>query len=85
MESELVLHKARTLNYVLSHPGVREAKAKALAAGITIWQIIVAILPFVISFIQTGKIDWQAIVAAILALINPPAPPLHGTRNFPTA
>lgn len=72
METAQVEHHGRILNWILSHAGVRDAKNRALAAGIPFWQIITTILPFVIQFITTGKIDWQAVIAAILALIPHP-------------
>jgi hypothetical protein len=72
---------ARLTALITRHPDVRLASNQALAAGVPWATIIATILPFVIRILAGGKIDWQAIVAAIIALINPPAPPLHGRRG----
>jgi hypothetical protein len=69
--------QTRLTALITRHPDVRQASNQALAAGVPWATIIATILPFVIQIIAGGKIDWQAIVAAIIALINPPAPPLH--------
>lgn len=63
----------RITNRVLSQPDIADAKRQALAAGVPIWQIITAILPFVLQIISGKPIDIQAIIAAILALFPKPA------------
>jgi hypothetical protein len=69
---------ARLTALITRHPDVRLASNQALAAGVPWATIIATILPFVIQILAGGKIDWQAIVAAIIALINPQTQPLHG-------
>ena len=73
--------RARLESLILRHPEVKMATNQALAGGVPWAKIIVTILPFVMQILAGGKIDWQAIIAAILALINPPPIPLHGVRG----
>ena len=61
----------RLVANVLAHPGVAEATAKATAAGVPWGKILAAILPFVMQIFSGGTVDWTAIIAAILALIQP--------------
>jgi hypothetical protein len=72
--------RARIQALLLRHPDVKSASNQALAAGIPWATILVTILPFVMQILAGGKIDWQAIVTAILALIHPAPTPLHGTN-----
>ena len=72
--------RARITAQIQRHPDVKAATNKALAAGIPWAKILETILPFVLQILGGGKIDWQAIVAAILALINPAPTPLHGLK-----
>ena len=75
----------RSLDKLLHHLGnngatlpqlvqVDDAVRKALAAGIPWLQILFTILPFVLSIFTGGTIDIPGLIAAILALLNPPAP-----------
>jgi hypothetical protein len=57
-----------------SHEGVAAAKLRAQIAGVTLVQILTAILPFVLQALQTGTTNWSQVIAAILALIHPPTP-----------
>ena len=60
---------------IMGHPDVAAAVNAALAAGIPWQQILAVMLPIIINLISGGKVDWQAIITAILALITPtPAP-----------
>jgi hypothetical protein len=59
---------------ILSHKGVAAAMLQARTAGVTLAQILAAILPFVLQALQTGTTNWSQVIAAILALINPPTP-----------
>jgi hypothetical protein len=63
------------------HPDVKMAQNQALAAGVPWATILEALLPFVIKILAGGAIDWQAIVATILALINPAPIPLNGPNT----
>lgn len=47
---------------------------KARAAGIPWFQILLKLMPFIISIFTGGGVDIAAIIAAILALLNPPTP-----------
>jgi len=68
------------LNGIAHHFGnegvqkVSEAIDKARQAGVPWLQIFATLLPLILSLFTGGKIDLQAIIAAILALINPPKP-----------
>jgi hypothetical protein len=56
---------------------LKAAVDKAVAAGVPWASIITTLLPLVVTFFTGGGINLQAIIAAILALINPtpvPAP-----------
>lgn len=55
---------------ILLNAAVSRARAKALAAGVRPAQIILVLLPFILDYLATGKIDFAAIAAAILALIK---------------
>lgn len=52
---------------------VQSAIAK-LGATIPFWQILMTILPFILGIFTGQPIDFQALIAAILAL-NTPTPP----------
>ncbi len=77
MDSESVIHTQvgaahlSVMDSILRHDGVSQAVAQARGAGIPFLQIIMAILPFVAQILGGGKVDWQAIIAAVLALITP--------------
>ena len=53
---------------------VAAALDQVRAAGIPCIQIALALMPFILSMLSGKPIDWQAAIAAILALLNPPAP-----------
>lgn len=55
---------------ILSHPDIVDARAQATAAGVTLWQIIMAILPYVADVMLGLPVDWAGIYAAIMALIG---------------
>lgn len=55
---------------ILLNATVSRARAKAIAAGVKPRDIIAVILPFILNYLFTGKIDFAAIAAAILALIK---------------
>jgi hypothetical protein len=63
----------RLANRLLGQPEIAAAKDQAIAAGIPIWQIIAAMLPFILQLISGKPLDIQAIIAAILALFQPKA------------
>lgn len=79
-QSEVNVHVAVGLGHlsvlreVLQHPDVASAVSQARAAGIPFLQILLALLPIIASILGGGAINWQAIIAAILALFNPPVP-----------
>jgi hypothetical protein len=60
------------VNTVMMHEGVAQAVTQAKAAGVNFFAILAAILPFVVQFITTGTVDWQAVIAAITALFGTP-------------
>lgn len=74
IQNHVNLAHAGLFGMILSEPSVRTAVDKALAAGVPFLQIIMALLPFVLQILAGKPFDLQAIIAAILALFNPPAP-----------
>ena len=60
----------RILDEVINHSGVHEAVHLATAAGISMPAIIAVILPLVLQYMLTGTIDWKAVIAAIMKLIQ---------------
>lgn len=56
------------LNSILNNRQVRGAVHTVLSSGVNWIQIITVVLPFITQITNGGKIDWAAIVAAILAL-----------------
>jgi hypothetical protein len=74
-----ILHRVQ--EQIFRHPEVQAASTQAQAAGVPWIKIITTVLPFVLQILAGGKIDWQAIIAAILALINPAPIPLHSPAN----
>ncbi len=68
------------LNAIAHHFGnegvqkVTDAIKKARAANIPWISIFATLLPLILSLFTGGKIDLAAIIAAIMALINPPKP-----------
>ncbi len=66
----------RVLKRIFRNPEVGSAADQALNAGVPWGQILAAILPLVLSALfGGGTLNIQAIIQAILALFNPPAPP----------
>lgn len=65
---------ANVLSAILQHPEVAAARKQAQAAGIPFIQIIIALLPFVMQLLSGAPLNIQAIIAAILAILNPPKP-----------
>ena len=74
--NKTVLSRARkdfineTQANIFDNAAVKRARAKALAAGVKPGDIIAVLLPFILNYLFTGKIDFAAIAAAILALIK---------------
>lgn len=53
---------------------VDEAIKQVLAGSIPWWQILMTIIPFILSIFSGGTVDIAALIAAIMALLNPPGP-----------
>jgi hypothetical protein len=73
-DDQVILHVASShanlLGIVMNNHGVRKAINRALAAGVPWADILAIILPLIGSIFSGGAIDWQSIIAAILALIT---------------
>ena len=54
---------------------VSQAATKVMTAGIPWWQIFMTALSFILPIFTGGTIDIPGLIAAILALLNPPTPP----------
>lgn len=71
------------LNTIFANKDVADARVQAEAAGVPFIQILLTVLSFLPSLFTGGTIDWAGIIAAILALINPPTPvPINVTKAF---
>lgn len=69
------------LRQVLTGPGVIQARADAGTAGVSFWQIVVAVLPFVEQLLAGQPISWSAVIQAILALFQPAPTPTPAVRQ----
>lgn len=73
---EVILHEhiltshTALVNMILRMDGIRQAKETAIKAGVSIFAIFMAVLPFVLKFVMGGGLDIQGIIAAIMALIT---------------
>ena len=58
---------------ILSQPDVAAAVKAKQSAGGALVQILTVIGQYALTFLSTGSIDWSGLIAAIEAIIVPPA------------